>query len=106
MGAVSHVAIGFEPIGPAAIDPHRLHATSSARRGSLLIWNRLDRLHQRFPILWRIASISHNDEHRVSVALRAMGPLSLKPRQPYSVSRHFSNTPKMATQAAVARRLS
>jgi hypothetical protein len=78
MGAVSHVAIGFELIGPAANDPHRLHApSSSAGRGSLLIGHCLDRLHQRFPILWRIASIEHLGKHRVSVALRSIGPQRL-----------------------------
>jgi hypothetical protein len=71
MGAVSHAVARLASTASTAIDPHRLHAPSgSAGRGSLLIWHCLDRLHQRFPILWRIASIEHLGEHCVSVALR------------------------------------
>ena len=77
-GAVGRAAIGFELIGAAANDPHRLHAASGfARRGLLLIWHCLDRLHQRFPILWWIASIEHLGEHCISVVFRAIGPQCL-----------------------------
>ena len=78
MGSVSHVAIGFELIGPAANDPHRLHAPSgSAAQGSLHIGHCLDRLHQRFPIFGRIASIEHLGEHCISIVFRAIGPQRL-----------------------------
>lgn len=77
-GAVSHAVVRLASMVSTAIDPHRLHAPSgSAGRGSLRIWHCLDCLHQRFPILWRIASIEHLGEHRISVALRAIGPQCL-----------------------------
>lgn len=67
-GAVSHAVVRLASMVSTAIDPHHLHAPSgSAGRGSLLIGHCLDRLHQRFPILWRIATIELLGEYGIGI---------------------------------------